>query len=50
MDNETQYGIAKATGITQSKLSGLKNGKIKIENLSLEVASILTKYAEEKMG
>ncbi|WP_159720496.1 XRE family transcriptional regulator [Streptococcus halichoeri] len=47
LDNATQYSIAKATGVTQSKLSSLKNGRIKLGNISLEVASKLTKYSEE---
>ncbi|GET71023.1 XRE family transcriptional regulator [Streptococcus dysgalactiae] len=47
LDNVTQYSIAKETGITQSKLSNLKTGKIKIENLSLKIASDLTNYAKK---
>ncbi|OCW99255.1 hypothetical protein Javan117_0006 [Streptococcus phage Javan117] len=47
LDNVTQYSIAKETGITQSKLSNLKTGKIKIENLSLKIASNLTNYAKK---
>lgn len=47
LENETQYKISKDTGIAQSKLSSLKNGKIKLGNISLEIASKLTKYSEE---
>ena len=45
LENATQYRIAKETGITQSKISDLKNGKVKIENLSLRIASKLTTFS-----
>lgn len=45
LDNATQYQIAKKTGVTQSKISDLKNGKVKIENLSLRIASKLTTFS-----
>lgn len=45
LENATQYRIAKETGITQSKISDLKNGKVKIENLSLRIASELTTFS-----
>ena len=45
LENETQYRIAKETGITQSKISDLKNGKVKIKNLSLRIASELTTFS-----
>ncbi|VTT15828.1 XRE family transcriptional regulator [Streptococcus dysgalactiae] len=55
LENASQYSIAKGTGITQSKLSYLLKGikepshpkAIKIENLSLEIASKLTNFSEE---
>lgn len=48
LENRTQYFIAKETGVTQSKLSELKNGKRKIENLSIAVGSKLTMLAEKE--
>lgn len=45
--NRTQYFIAKETGITQSKLSELKNGKRKVENLSIAVGAKLTELAKK---
>lgn len=50
LENETQYRIAKDTGINQSILSRIVNGDRKIENLTLKVASKLTEYAEELQG
>ena len=47
LDNFSQYEISKATGVAQPSLSNIKSGTRKIENLSLKVASKLTKYAEE---
>ena len=47
LDNATQYQIAKKTGITQSKISDLKTGKVKIENLSLRIASKLTAFSKK---
>lgn len=47
LDNETQYSIAKETGVAQPKLSRIKSGDIKIKNITFEVASILTEYAEK---
>ena len=43
------YRIAKDTGIAQSKISGLRSGSIKIENLTLAVAEKLVAYYEEEM-
>ena len=43
------YRIAKDTGIAQSKISGLRSGSIKIENLTLAVAEKLVTYYEEEM-
>ena len=47
LSNATQYQISKETGITQSKLSNLKTGKIKIENLTLKIASDLTIFSKK---
>ena len=42
------YRIAKDTGIAQSKISGLRSGSIKIENLTLAIAEKLVSYYEEE--
>lgn len=47
LQNVSQYQISKETGVAQSKLSNLKSGKIKIENLTFKVASDLTKFAKK---
>ena len=47
LSNATQYQISKETSIAQSKLSNLKTGKIKIENLTLKVASDLTLFSKK---
>lgn len=47
LQNATQYQISKETGIAQSKLSNLKSGKIKIENLTFKVASDLTDFSKK---
>ena len=47
LSNATQYQISKEAGITQSKLSNLKTGKIKIENLTLKIASDLTIFSKK---
>ena len=47
LENVTQYRIAKETGMSQGSLSKLKNGKIKIENLTLKTASALTELAKK---
>ena len=47
LENATQYTIAKETNVPQSKLSRLKSGKIKIENLTFEVASNLTTFSKK---
>ncbi|QBX08110.1 hypothetical protein JavanS219_0015 [Streptococcus satellite phage Javan219] len=39
--------ISKETNVPQSKISRLKNGKIKMENLTFEVASILTDFSKK---
>lgn len=47
LENATQYMIAKETNVPQSKLSRLKNGKIKIENITFKVASDLTTFSKK---
>lgn len=47
LQNETQYKINKESKVPQATLSDLINGKRKIENLTLKVASKLTDYAEK---
>lgn len=47
LQNATQYRINKETGVPKITLSGIVNGKRKIENLTLKVASKLTDYAEK---
>lgn len=46
LEHTTQYRIVKETGIAQSKISNLKNGKTKLENLTLRVASELTTFSK----
>lgn len=45
--NKTQLYVAEQTGIAQSKISRIKNGNIKMKNITFEVASKLTELAEE---
>ncbi|SQF14005.1 Uncharacterised protein [Streptococcus pyogenes] len=45
--NKTQLWVAERTGIAQSKISRIKNGNIKMKNITFEVASKLTELAEE---
>lgn len=47
LENATQYRIAKETGMSQGSISQLKNGKIKIKNLTLKTASALTELAKK---
>lgn len=47
LDNEKQKSIERETGIAQSKLSRIKSGDIKMKNITFEVASTLTEYAEK---
>ena len=46
LEHMTQYRIVKETGIAKSKISNLKNGKTKLENLTLRVASELTTFSK----
>ncbi|EOL42012.1 hypothetical protein RV11_GL003493 [Enterococcus phoeniculicola] len=50
LENRTQYFISKETGITQSKLSNLKNGKIDIGNLSIRIGAKLTELAIQEQN
>ncbi|CRV18822.1 helix-turn-helix domain-containing protein [Streptococcus equi] len=47
LENKTQVYIAEKTGIAQSKISRIKNGNIKLKNITFGVASKLTELAEE---
>lgn len=47
LENATQTLIAEKTGIAQSKISRLKTGNIKMENLTFEVASNLTTFSKK---
>ncbi|WP_159723539.1 XRE family transcriptional regulator [Enterococcus sp. CSURQ0835] len=48
LENRTQYFISKESGITQSKLSEIKNGKRKLENLTIAVGAKLTELAKQE--
>ena len=43
------YKIAKDTGVTQSKISGLRSGTIKIENITLAIAEKLALYKTKRL-
>ena len=43
----SSYKIAKDSGVTYSLISDYRNGKRKIENMTLQVAKKLIRYAEE---
>lgn len=47
--NATRYRISKETGVPQSNLSELVNGKREMKNLTIEVGSKLTAYARKRM-
>ena len=47
LENATQYMIAKETNVPQSKISRLKNGNIKMNNLTFKVASDLTTFSKK---
>lgn len=47
LENATQYMITKETNVPQSKISRLKNGNIKMKNLTFEVASNLTTFSKK---
>lgn len=43
----TAYRISKETGVNQSTITGLRTGKKKINNITLETAEKLGKYWED---
>lgn len=43
----SSYKIAKDSGVAYSLISDYRNGKRKIENMTLQVAKKLIKYTEE---
>lgn len=45
----TKYHISKATGIHQTTLANIEDGKTSLEKLSFKTAAILTEYAERYM-
>ena len=47
LENETQYRIAKETGVAQSNISRVAKGERKIENLTIAVGAKLTEYAKK---
>ena len=47
LKNATQYNISKNTGVAQATISNIINGKRALKNLTIEVGSKLTKYAEQ---
>ena len=47
LSNATRYRISKETGVPQSNLSDLVNGKREMKNLTIEVGSKLTAYAKK---
>ena len=47
LKNATQYNISKNTGVAQATISNIINGKRALKNLTIEVGSILTEYAEQ---
>ena len=47
LKNATQYNISKNTGVAQATISSIINGKRALKNLTIEVGSKLTKYAEQ---
>jgi DNA-binding protein len=47
LKNATQYNISKNTGVAQATISNIINGKRALKNLTIEVGSKLTKYADQ---
>ena len=48
LKNATQYEIAINTGVAQSTISNIVNGKRELKNLTIEVGDKLTSYAIKK--
>lgn len=49
LSNATRYRISKETGVPQSNLSELVNGKRELKNMTIEAGSKLTEYARKRM-
>ena len=47
LKNDTQYNISKNTGVAQATISNIINGKRELKNLTIEVGSKLTEYADQ---
>nr|DAT00504.1 MAG TPA: DNA-binding protein [Caudoviricetes sp.] len=47
LKNATQYNISKNTGVAQATISNIINGKRELKNLTIEVGSKLTEYADQ---
>ena len=47
LNNATQYNISKNTGVAQATISNIINGKRELKNLTIEVGSKLTEYADQ---
>ena len=47
LKNATQYNISKNTGVAQATISNIVNGKRELKNLTIEVGSKLTEYADQ---
>ena len=50
LENKTHYFIWKNSGVPQSTISDIKNGKKKLENISFENASKLTELAIQEQN
>lgn len=48
LKNATQYEIAINTGVAQSTISNIVNGKRELKNLTIEVGAKLTSYSIKK--
>lgn len=48
LKNATQYEISINTGVAQSTISNIVNGKRELKNLTIEVGAKLTSYAIKK--
>ena len=48
LNNATQYEIAINTGVAQSTISNIVNGKRELKNVTIEVGDKLTSYAIKK--
>lgn len=47
LKNATQYNISKNTEVAQATISNIINGKRELKNLTIEVGSKLTEYADQ---